>query len=104
VAACRDRCRGGYVRYSHASDDAMTAIMSRYTRRLSDKILIAFHQACDQAHFKVAERFQKVLESMIAAQRRARALRGSERRWDQGAVIAAHERLWQLRRPDAEEG
>jgi hypothetical protein len=27
----------------------------RYTRRLSDKVLIAFHHACDQSDFEVAE-------------------------------------------------
>ena len=27
----------------------------RYSRRLSDKILIAFHHACDQSDFEVAE-------------------------------------------------
>jgi hypothetical protein len=85
---------------SDVSDDAMTATAPRYTRRLSDKILIAFHQACDQADFDVAECLLKVPESMIAAQRRMRALRGSERRRDQGALIAAHERLWQLRHPN----
>jgi hypothetical protein len=82
------------------SDNTMTATAPRYTRRLSDKILIAFHQACDQADFEVAERLLKVLESMIAAQRRASALRGSERRRDQDTLIAAHERLWQLRHPN----
>lgn len=85
---------------SDAFDDMMTATSPRYTRRLSDKILIAFHQACDQADFDVAERLLKVLESMIAGQRRARALRESEQRRDQGALIAAHERLWQLRHPN----
>jgi hypothetical protein len=84
---------------SDVFDDMMTATSPRYTRRLSDKILIAFHQACDEADFDVAERLLKVLESMIAAQRRARALRGSERRRDQSTLIAAHERLWQLRHP-----
>ena len=84
---------------SHASGDMMTATAPRYTRRLSDKILIAFHQACDQADFEVAERLLKVLESMIAAQRRARALRGSERRRDEDTLVAAYERLWQLRHP-----
>jgi hypothetical protein len=83
------------------SDNTMTATAPRYTRRLSDKILIAFHQACDQADFEVAERLLKVLEAMIAAQRRARALRGSERRRDQDTLLAAHERLWQLRHPNA---
>jgi hypothetical protein len=84
---------------SDVFDDMIKATSPRYTRRLSDKILIAFHQACDQADFEVAERLLKVLESMIAAQRREGALRGSERRRDQGTLIAAHERLWQLRHP-----
>ena len=39
---------------SDVSDDTMTATAPRYTRRLSDKILIAFHLACDQADFEVA--------------------------------------------------
>ena len=33
----------------------------RYTRRLSDKILIAFHHACDQADFEVAEQLASML-------------------------------------------
>ena len=37
----------------------------RYTRRLSDKILIAFHQACDQADFEVAEQLLVVVEAML---------------------------------------
>ena len=52
---------------SDVSDDTMTATAPRYTRRLSDKILIAFHQACDQADFEVAERLLKILETIIAA-------------------------------------
>jgi len=35
--------------------DQRGAPVPRYTRRLSDKILIAFHQACDQSDFEVAE-------------------------------------------------
>jgi hypothetical protein len=56
---------------SDVSDDPMTDRSPRYSRRLSDKILIAFHQACDQRDFEVAERLLKVLDSMIAVQRRA---------------------------------
>jgi hypothetical protein len=37
----------------------------RYTRRLSDKILIAFHHACDQADFEVAEQLLHILEMML---------------------------------------
>jgi hypothetical protein len=41
----------------------------RQARRLSDKILIAFHQACDQQDFEVAVRLLGVLETMTAALR-----------------------------------
>ena len=81
-----------------APDDTMTAKGPRYSRRLSDKILIAFHQACDQGDFEVAEQLLKVLAMMIAAPRLPP--RGGERRRDKETLVAAHERLWQLRHPD----
>jgi hypothetical protein len=37
----------------------------RYTRRLSDKVLIAFHQACDQGNIEVARPLLEVLEFML---------------------------------------
>src|SRR5258708_36893995 len=37
----------------------------RYSRRLSDKILIAFHHACDQSDFEVAEQLLHILEVML---------------------------------------
>jgi hypothetical protein len=37
---------------------------------------------------------------MTSAMRLPRAHRGSERRRVQANVVAAHERLWQLRHPD----
>jgi hypothetical protein len=66
-------------------------------RRLSDKVLIAFHLACDQHDLEVAERLLAVLEMVIAG------------RWDQttapdwrgkGSLVAAYERFWNLRHPD----
>ena len=79
---------------------AMTATAPRHTRRLSDKILSAFHQACDQADFEVAERLLKVVEMVLAVPRPI----DRERR-EQETLVAAHERLWQLRHPNAgEEG
>jgi hypothetical protein len=39
----------------------------RYSRRLSDKILIAFHHACDQSDFEVAEQLLHILEMMLTA-------------------------------------
>jgi hypothetical protein len=85
------------------SDDTVTTRAQRHARRLSDKILIAFHQACDQADFVVAVRLLNILDTMTTPQRRVRAPRGSERRRRQGTVVAAHERLWQLRHPNANE-
>lgn len=83
---------------SDVPDDAVTAKAPRYTRRLSDKILIAFHQACDQGDFEVAERLLNVLEMTIASPRLSHP--GTERRRDKETLVAAHERLWQLRHPD----
>jgi hypothetical protein len=84
--------------------DTVTTTAQRRRRRLSDKILIAFHQACDQADLEVAERLLSILEAMTTPQRRARAPRGSERRRRRETLVAAHERLWQLRHPDVESG
>jgi hypothetical protein len=75
----------------------MAAGVPRYTRRASDHILIAFHHACDQKDLEVAEQLLIVLGSVCsprqlppdAVDRRAKE-----------AVVAAYERLWQLRHPD----
>jgi hypothetical protein len=93
---------GRIAEQSDVSDDLMTVTVRRHARRLSDKILIAFHQACDQADFEVAERLLNILETMTAALRLSCAPRGSERR-RQETLVAAHERLWQLRHSDAED-
>ena len=71
----------------------------RYTRRLSDKILIPFHQACDQADYDVAEQLLRILETMM--ERRQTATDSNRRRAIE-SLVAAHERLWQLRHPDQE--
>jgi hypothetical protein len=72
----------------------------RYTRRLSDKVLIAFHHACDQADFEVAEQLLHVLEMMMT--RRPLTADGTRRR-NMESLVAAHERLWHLRHPHTEE-
>ena len=69
----------------------------RYTRRLSDKILIAFHQACDQTDFEVAEELLQILERMLT---RRPVANDSNRRKNLESLVAAHERLWLLRHPD----
>lgn len=80
--------------------DATAAPPQRYSRRLSDKILIAFHHACDQADFEVAEQLLQVLEMMVT--RRPLTPDGTRRR-NMESLVAAHERLWHLRHPNAGE-
>ena len=65
----------------------------RHTRRLSDKILIAFHHACDQADFEVANALLRLLE-------RKPPQPEATRRRNVESLVAAHQRLWQLRRPE----
>lgn len=72
----------------------------RYTRRLSDKILIAFHHACDQNDFEVAEQLLHILEMMLT--RRPLTPDGTRRR-NMESLVAAHERLWHLRHPQSDE-
>lgn len=71
----------------------------RQGRRLSDKILVAFHQACDQSDFEVAEHLLRVLEMMLT--RRAVSPDANRRR-NIETLVAAHERLWHLRHPEAD--
>jgi len=73
-------------------DDRLDVRVPRYTRRLSDKILIAFHHACDQSDFEVAEQLLHIFGMMLARPPLAR-------RRDLDALVAAHERLWHLRNP-----
>ena len=79
--------------------EAAPAGTPRYSRRLSDKILIAFHQACDQADYDIAEQLLHILETML--KRRPMAADGNRRRTME-SLVAAHERLWHLKHPDQE--
>lgn len=87
---------------SQPDDDTIretgSASAPRYSRRLSDKILIAFHHACDQAEFEVAEQLLHILEMMLT--RRPLTPDGTRRR-NMESLVAAHERLWHLRHPNA---
>ena len=83
-----------------APTDAAAPSTPRYSRRLSDKILIAFHHACDQGDFEVAEQLLHVLEMMLT--RRPLTPDGTRRR-NMESLVAAHERLWHLRHADTRE-
>jgi hypothetical protein len=72
----------------------------RYTRRLSDKILIAFHHACDDRDIEVAGPLLGVLEFMIT---RAPVLPAGRDRRSKESLVAAYERLWALRHPELPE-
>jgi len=83
---------------SPSDDDARhlePVAIPRYTRRLTDKILIAFHGACDQREFDIAERLLQVLEMMFERPRVP-----DDRRRNTENLVSAHVRLWELRHPD----
>ena len=73
------------------------AALPRHTRRLSDKILVAFHHACDVKDLEVAEQLLRVLELMLT--RRPTPADGQRRR-SMESLVAAHERIWHIRHPD----
>ena len=66
----------------------------RYSRRLSDKILAAFHHACDTREFDAAEQLLAILEQMLS---RRPSEANLNRRRNMESLVAAHERLWHLR-------
>jgi hypothetical protein len=80
--------------------ESSTVGAPRYSRRLSDKVLIAFHHACDQADFEVAAQLLQILEMMLT--RRPLTPDGTRRR-NMESLVAAHERLWHLRHPNADD-
>jgi hypothetical protein len=86
---------------SDPPNDTTAGRAPRYMRRLSDKILTAFHLACDHQDIEMAGRLLTVLEVVIAGrwhQPTAPDRRGKE------SLVAAYERLWDLRHPDTDEG
>ncbi len=66
----------------------------RYSRRLSDKVLGAFHQACDQSDYEIAQQLLRILETLLE---RGPAYSAGNRRKKLESLVAAHERLWHLR-------
>ena len=66
----------------------------RYARRLSDKILIAFHHACDDNEREIAKRLLDILETLI--NRPPAPTVPNRRRQERERLVAAHQRLWCL--------
>jgi hypothetical protein len=90
------RDKFGVEREPAKESEAVGAPAPRYSRRLSDKILIAFHHACDQSDFEIADNLLRLLELMLT--RRPVTPDGNRRR-SMESLVAAHERLWHLRHP-----
>ena len=63
------------------------APLQRHSRRLTDKILVAFHHACDQRDLEVAEQLLQILEMMLT--RRPLTAEGNRRRSMEGLVRRA---------------
>lgn len=63
-------------------------------RRLSDAILRAFHQACDQSNFSVAETLLVAAAAAIEGRRAA----GLPDRREKESLVEAYRRLWHLKR------
>lgn len=63
----------------------------RQSRRVSDKIFQAFHQACDQGEIEVAKVLLYSLE-VIASQN----VLPSDQRRNKPDLMAAHRKIWQL--------
>ena len=80
-----------------SSPAMLVAAPPRHSRRLSDKVLIAFHHACDVSELEVAEQLLRILEAMMT--RRYTPAEGNRRR-NLESLVAAHERLWHLRHPN----
>jgi len=71
-------------------------------RRLSDKLLAAFQQACDQRDIEIAEQILKALE--LALTREEGKGRSADRRGDTGPAVEAFTRLVELKRALARGG
>ena len=63
-------------------------------RRLSDKLLLAFHQACDHGALEIAAEILRILETVVARPAPG-AMR--DRRQAVESLVAAHHGLWELR-------
>lgn len=68
-----------------------------YKKRLSERVLTAFNQACNQHEIAVAWDLLDVLQCL---ERRQPTLSFVEQRRAREELVAAHERLWPLRFPD----
>lgn len=70
------------------------ALLLTRGRRLADKLIIAFHAACDQGELEVAAALLRVVDAVL---RRPVESPDKDRRKKQFILVAAYERLWLMR-------
>jgi hypothetical protein len=75
--------------------------MTFYDRRLSDKLLIAFDQACDQNLVAVAELLLRAIEIALTGEGGPNRV---DKRQELGPVIAAYARLKEIQEAAARPG
>lgn len=93
-----DDAHAGVISESPSGEVTRLAPGIRHGRRLSDKILVAFHHACDSQDLDVAEQLLRILERMM---QRPEVPPEQNRRRGLESLVAAHERLWHLRHRDS---
>ena len=76
------------------SGDQATADALKYRRRLPDKILVAFHDACDERDTVIGCQLLETLECLIS--RRVVDPRQNRRKTIE-SLVGAHSRLWHLK-------
>ena len=74
----------------------MEAMSEPPMRRLSDKLLAAFNQACEQGYADIAEMLLRTLELALTREGGAQS---SDKRTELGPVIEAYSRLLNLKNP-----
>jgi len=82
-------------RWDEIQGSPATAEALKFGRRLSDKILIAFHHACDARDISTAEDLLATLGRLIA---RPVAVESFDRRKVVETLADANYRLWDLKR------
>lgn len=84
----------GQFKWDEIQASPATVEALKYGRRLSDKILIAFHHACDKRDISMAEDLLRTLDRLIA---RSEHTEGHERGKIAETQADASYRLWGLK-------
>ncbi|WP_428375574.1 hypothetical protein [Lichenicoccus sp.] len=69
---------------------------TRQGRQLSERILGAAHQACEQGELDVAQRLLELAETVLSSDQTESTV---ARRHLMEGLVVTHQRLWNLRQP-----